>query len=79
MPDDPLMADIDKPEVLAFIAAMLGWQEGQPVPQPPVQMTMTVPELMERLQDPATRALVVRRLAPLVGRRPNRAERRRRK
>lgn len=71
--------DINKPEVLAFIAAMLGWQEGQPIPQPPVQMAMTVPELMERLNDPETRALVVRRLSPLIAYQPNRADRRRKK
>lgn len=42
---------------------------------PPKQLTMTVPELMDRLKDPSIRAGVVHRLSPLV-KGPNRAERR---
>lgn len=69
----PLPPELDQPEVLAFIAAMLAWRDGDPVPQPPKQLTMSVPDLMAELARPEIRAGVVARLAPLV-RKPNRAE-----
>lgn len=62
----PLPPELDQPEVLAFVAAMLAWRDGDEPPRPPTQLTMTVPELMARLQDPAIRRGIVERLKPLV-------------
>lgn len=70
-----LHRDFDKPEVLAYVAAMLGWQEGRPVPVAPKQMTLSVDELMAELRDDHTRREIVKRLSPLVAPR-NRAQRR---
>ncbi len=74
----PLPPEIDKPEVLAFIAAMLAWREGDEAPRPPAQLTMSVSALMVKLNDPAIRRGVAERLGPLM-RRPSRAERRARR
>lgn len=63
----PLPPELDQPEVLAFLAAMLAWRHGDEPPKPPAQLTMTVPELMDRLGDPAIRRGVVERLSVLTG------------
>lgn len=51
---------------LAFLAQLLAWQEGEPVPQPPQSLTMPLPEFIALLNDPASRAYVVRRLSVLL-------------
>lgn len=75
----PLPPELDRPEVLGFIATMLAWREGDEAPVPPTTLGMTVPELVTRLEDPEIRAGVVRRLSVLVQPPPNRAARRRRR
>jgi hypothetical protein len=72
----PLAPELDKPEVLAYLAALLAYREGDEKPQIPVQLTISHEELAAHLQDPKTREAIVQRLSVLV--RPNRKARRRR-
>lgn len=51
----PLPPELDRPEVLAFIAAMLAWRDGDAAPVPPKQLEMSVEELTGRLADPDIR------------------------
>lgn len=53
--------------VLAFIAAMLAWREGQPQPHLPKGVTpATLPALLAKLDDPKVRRAVVLELSVLV-------------
>jgi len=64
--------------VLAFIAAMLAWREGQPKPVMPVGVTVeSLPALLAKLEDPKVRRAVVLELSVLVPA-PGRKLRRRR-
>lgn len=64
--------------VLAFIAAMLAWREGQPKPHMPKGVTAkSLPGLLAKLDDPKVRRAVVLELSVLVPA-PGRKLRRRR-
>lgn len=74
-----LPRELDQPEVLAYIAALLAWREGDELPQRPAQLRMPLEELMGHLRSPETRRAIVERLSVLVpaeGRQLSRAERR---
>jgi hypothetical protein len=51
---------------LAYLAQLLAFQEGDPLPQPPASLAIPIPELIALLNDPDNRAYVVRRLSIFV-------------
>jgi len=61
-----LPPELDRPEVLAYLAALLAWREGDPVPPQPQQLTVPLETLFGWLADPAVRRHVVERLSVLV-------------
>lgn len=51
---------------LAYLAQLLAYTEGDPLPQPPASLAMPLPELIALLDDADNRAYVVRRLSIFV-------------
>jgi hypothetical protein len=66
----PLPPELDQPEVLAFIAALLVWRDGDPTPLIPKQLTISVAALLAMLSDERVRRGVAERLMPALGVRP---------
>ena len=64
------MADLPAPlndaGVLAYVAALLAWREGDEIPPKPNTLTIPVDELLAMLDDPAVRREVLLRLSVLV-------------
>ena len=53
--------------VLAFLATMIAWRDGDPVPPMPAGVTAeTLPGLLSRLQEPRVRRAVLTELSVLV-------------
>lgn len=70
-------ATLSDPAVLAFLAQITAWREGDEIPPMPDGVTKeSLPELIGLLDDPAVRKAVVLRLSVLVPS-PNRKLRRR--
>ena len=72
-----LHPDLRKPAVLAYVAALLAWRDGDEVPTRPPDMVLTVEQLMAQLQDRGIRRELAMRLSVLIPH-PDRKLRRRR-
>lgn len=73
-----LPPELDRPEVLAYIAQLLAWRDGDPVPPRPTQLTLSDEQLAAHLNDAGTRRALVERLSVLVPHPDRRLRRRRR-